>query len=328
MRDIDEILKGLNEEQVKPVMDTEGAVLVIAGAGSGKTRVLTSRIAYLVAEKNVSPSDILAITFTNNAADEMKKRLTDILGDIGGMWVSTIHSMCAKILRRDIDKIGYDKNFTIYDEIDKDKALKRVFDELQIDDKLLKNAKAHISAAKNECLSPEEFRSTKIDLRFVDEIYAVYRRYEDILSHSNSLDFDDLLYKTYILFTTHPEVAEKYSAKFKYVHIDEFQDTNKVQFIIAERLALHHGNIFVVGDDDQSIYGWRGAKIENILDFDKIYRGAKVYKLERNYRSTKKILELANNIIKNNNMRRNKVLWTENTDGVRVEIFVGSDEND
>ncbi|MDY6367160.1 MAG: UvrD-helicase domain-containing protein [Clostridia bacterium] len=288
MKNIDEIINGLNEEQIKPVLDTEGAVLVIAGAGSGKTRVLTSRIAYLVAKKGVSPSEILAITFTNKAADEMKKRLTDILGDVGGMWVSTIHSMCVKILRRDIDKIGYDKNFTIYDETDKDKALKRVFEELNISpDKLLKNAKNHISYAKNECLSPDEYKQAHQDLRFIDEIYAVYKRYEETLAHNNCLDFDDLLYKTYILFSTHPEVAYYYSRKFRYVHIDEFQDTNKVQFIIAERLAVANGNIFVVGDDDQSIYGWRGAKIENILNFDRIYRGAKVYKLERNYRSTK-----------------------------------------
>ena len=327
MKNIDEIIGKLNQEQVKPVLDTEGAVLVIAGAGSGKTRVLTSRIAYLVAKNGVYPDNILAITFTNKAADEMKKRLEDILGDIGGMWVSTIHSMCVKILRRDIDKIGYDKNFTIYDDTDKEKALKRVFEELKIDDKLFKNAKNHISNAKNECLSPEEYKKAYSDLKFIDEIYAVYSKYEEALSHSNSLDFDDLLCKTYELFVKRPDVADYYSDKFHYIHIDEFQDTNKVQFLIARRLAVSHGNIFVVGDDDQSIYGWRGAKIENILRFDEIYNGAKVYKLERNYRSTKKILELANHIISNNKMRRNKELWTENSDGVKVETFVGTDEN-
>ncbi len=325
---IDRILQSLNPEQLKPVLDTEGAVLVIAGAGSGKTRVLTSRIAYLVEERGVSPSNIMAITFTNKAADEMKERLSKIVGDISEMWVSTIHSMCVRILRRDIDKIGYDKNFTIYDETDKDKALKRVFEELGLDtDKLLKSAKNHISIAKNDCLSPEEYKKANAGLFFIDDICAVYSAYENLLARSNSLDFDDLLFKTYELFRTHPEIADYYSNKFEYIHIDEFQDTNTVQFAIAQRLCIAHGNIFVVGDDDQSIYGWRGAKIENILSFDDKFRGAKVYKLQQNYRSTKKILSLANCIIANNTGRREKELWTENGEGVKVETFVGGDEN-
>lgn len=326
---LSEILSALNGEQIKPVLDTEGAVLVIAGAGSGKTRVLVSRIAYLILEKNVSPDSILAITFTNKAADEMKDRLRKIVGDRAGeLWVSTIHSMCVRILRRDIDKLGYDKNFTIYDETDKDKVLKRVFDTLRYDaEKLLKLAKINISNAKNECLSPEEFKKAYSDLKYSEEIYEVYSEYERALSHSNSLDFDDLLFKTYELFVKFPEIADYYSNKFNYIHIDEFQDTNKVQFAIAQRLSVTHGNIFVVGDDDQSIYGWRGAKIENILNFDDVYRGAKVYKLEQNYRSTKKILQLANCIIKNNTGRREKELWTDNSEGVKVETFVASDEN-
>ena len=323
------ILSGLNGEQIKPVLDTEGAVLVIAGAGSGKTRVLVSRIVYLIVEKNVPPQNILAITFTNKAAEEMKERLIKIVGDeAGDLWVSTIHSMCVRILRRDIDKLGYDKNFTIYDETDKEKVLKRVFETLGYDaETLLKSAKSHISNAKNECLDPDEYRKAHSDLRFIDEICNVYSEYERQLSHSNSLDFDDLLFKTYELFVKFPEVADYYSTKFRYIHIDEFQDTNKVQFAIAQRLSIKNGNIFVVGDDDQSIYGWRGAKIENILNFDDIYRGAKVYKLEQNYRSTKKILQLANCIIKNNVGRRDKELWTENSDGVKVETFVATDEN-
>ncbi len=325
---MDKILQSLNPEQIKPVLDTEGAVLVIAGAGSGKTRVLTSRIAYLIEEKHVSPSNIMAITFTNKAADEMKERLAKIVGDIGDMWVSTIHSMCVRILRRDIDKIGYDKNFSIYDETDKDKALKRIFEELGLDaDKLMKSAKNHISIAKNDCLSPEEYKSENAGLFFIDDICRVYSAYEDVLARSNSLDFDDLLFKTYELFKKHPEVADYYSNKFEYIHIDEFQDTNTVQFAIAERLSIAHGNIFVVGDDDQSIYGWRGAKIENILNFDDKFRGAKIYKLQQNYRSTKKILQLANCIIANNTGRRPKELWTENGEGVKVETFVGGDEN-
>lgn len=328
MADIKNLLSALNEEQIKPVLDTEGAVLVIAGAGSGKTRVLTTRIAYLIMEKGVSPDSILAITFTNKAAGEMKERLTKAVGGIGEMWVCTIHSMCVRILRSYIDKIGFDRNFTIYDETDKEKTLKRVFEDLGYDaDKLMKSAKNYISIAKNACLTPDDFEREFATLTFCQEITNVYRLYEAYLNRSNALDFDDLLFRTYQLFLAHPEVASYYSDKFKYVHIDEFQDTNKVQFIIAERLALTHGNLFVVGDDDQSIYGWRGAEIDNILSFDKTHRGAKVYKLERNYRSTKKILQLANGIIKGNRFRREKELWTENGDGARVEVFVGNDEN-
>lgn len=328
MEKIKGLIEKLNDEQVKPVLDTEGAVLVIAGAGSGKTRVLTTRIAYLVLEKGVSPSNIMAITFTNKAAGEMKERLSNLVDGVSDMWVSTIHSMCVRILRRDIDKIGYDKNFSIYDETDKDKVLKRVFEELKFDqEKFFKSAKNNISNAKNECLSPEEYKKEFSGLRFVEEFYAIYDAYERQLMKSNALDFDDLLFKTYQLFTERPDVADYYSNKFRYIHIDEFQDTNKVQFAIAQRLSLKHGNIFVVGDDDQSIYGWRGAKIENILSFEDVFRGAKIYKLERNYRSTKKILQLANCIIANNTERRPKELWTDNPEGVRVETFVGTDEN-
>lgn len=325
---IDELLNKLNDEQIKPVLDTEGAVLVIAGAGSGKTRVLTSRIAYLILEKGIKPFNIVAMTFTNKAAGEMKERLKGIVPDIDDMWVSTIHSMCVRILRRDIENIGYDKNFTIYDETDKDKVLKRVFEDLGFDaDHLLKTAKNVISNAKNECLSPKEWKKAYANVRFADELEQIYQSYENYLMRSNALDFDDLLFKTYQLFETCPDVADYYSEKFRYIHIDEFQDTNSVQFAIARRLSEKHGNIFVVGDDDQSIYGWRGAKVENILTFDDVFRGAKVYKLERNYRSTKKILQLANCIIKNNTGRREKELWTDNPDGVKVETFVGSDEN-
>lgn len=328
MSKIQQLLEQLNSEQIKPVTDTEGAVLVIAGAGSGKTRVLTTRIAYLIEEKGVYPSNIMAITFTNKAADEMKERLRKIVDGVDDMWVSTIHSMCVKILRRDIDKLGYDKNFTIYDETDKDRVLKRIFEEKQLDvDKLFKTAKNAISNAKNEGLNPDAYKRAYPDFRLADEISKIYADYEDALARANSLDFDDLLVKTYELLVKNPEVAEYYSTKFKYIHIDEFQDTNTIQFNIARILSNVHGNIFVVGDDDQSIYGWRGAKIENILHFDDVYRGAKVYKLERNYRSTKKILQLANLIIASNTNRRQKELWTENDDGVRIETFVGTDEN-
>ncbi len=329
MVDVKELIKTLNEEQIKPVLDTDGAVLVIAGAGSGKTRVLTTRISYIVQEKGVSPANVLAITFTNKAAGEMKERLTKIIGSIGEMWVSTIHSMCVKILRSSIDKLGYDNNFTIYDETDKEKALKRVISDLGLDvDKYFKLAKGEISRAKNDCVGAEDFLSAYPDLTFSEEVQKIYSRYDDTLARSNCLDFDDLLFKTYILFRDFPEIADYYSNKFRYIHIDEFQDTNRVQFAICQRLSIKHGNIFVVGDDDQSIYGWRGAKIENILSFDDIYRGAKVYKLQKNYRSTKKILELANCIIKNNAKRRKKELYTDNDAGVSIQTFVGNDENE
>ena len=328
MTDINEMLNKLNEEQIRPVKDTEGAVLVIAGAGSGKTRVLTTRIAYLVLEKGVSPSNIMAITFTNKAASEMKERLTKMIGFVDDMWVSTIHSMCVRILRRDIDKIGYDKNFTIYDDTDKEKVLKRVFEDLNFEqDSLFKSIKNIISSAKNDYLTPLEFKKENSHMNNIDKIVTIYEAYETQLMRSNALDFDDLLVKTYELFSKHPDVTKYYSSKFQYIHIDEFQDTNKVQFAIANALSTQHGNIFVVGDDDQSIYSWRGAKIENILSFDDVYRGAKIYKLQQNYRSSKKILELANCIIANNTERRQKELWTENPEGVKIETFVGTDEN-
>ncbi len=328
MKNIDNLLAKLNEEQLKPVLDTEGAVLVIAGAGSGKTRVLTTRIAYLVAKKGVKPENILAITFTNKAAGEMKERLSQMVGDTSQMWICTIHSMCVKILRAHAEEIGYNRNFTIYDETDKEKMLKRAIVELgYLPDKMLKPAKHYISVAKNECLTPEAFKRKYYGLTFIDELTNIYNLYEIYLNRSNSMDFDDLLFNTLKLFEKCPDVAMAYSRKFEYVHIDEFQDTNKVQFAIAEILALAHQNLFVVGDDDQSIYGWRGAEIDNILSFDEKFKGAKVYKLERNYRSTKKILELANGIIEKNTTRRKKELWTDNGDGARVEIFVGDDEN-
>lgn len=319
-------LDKLNSAQILPVLDTEGAVLVIAGAGSGKTRVLTSRIAHLV-DNGVSPDRIVAITFTNKAANEMKERLSSMIGNVGDMWVSTIHSMCVRILRFDADKIGYNSNFTIYDDTDKEKVLKRAFEDLGLDgEKLLKPVKNHISNAKNECLSPEEYEKVNAHNHYIEEICKVYKRYEELLFASNAMDFDDLLCKTYKLFCEYPEVADFYADKFLYVHIDEFQDTNKVQFLIAKRLALKHGNIFAVGDDDQSIYSWRGAKVENILNFDSIFSGAKVYKLEQNYRSTKTILNLANCIIANNQGRRAKELWTDKDGGAKIETFVAGDE--
>lgn len=327
---ISEILEKLNPEQRAPVEDTEGAVLVIAGAGSGKTRVLTSRIAYLVLEKGVSPANIMAITFTNKAANEMKERLANIIGDAGRMWVSTIHSMCVKILRQDIGRLNehYNGNFTIYDDSDKERVIKRICTERGHDDEFAKKVKFHIGAAKNKAYTPEEYEKENVGVRHIEEICKVFTAYEDTLFKSNALDFDDLLVKTYQLLARDRDSLDYYSSRFRYIHVDEFQDTNKVQFMIIELLASKHGNLFAVGDDDQSIYGWRGAEIKNILDFERYFDGAKKYKLERNYRSTKKILELANVVIANNTARNDKKLWTENEEGASVECFSALDEND
>ncbi len=322
-----ELLSKLNESQLKPVLDTDGYVLVIAGAGSGKTRVLTSRIAYLMLEKDVRASEILAITFTNKAANEMKERLSSIVDGVDYMWCSTIHSMCVKILRSSIDKLGYNKDFSIYDDSDKDKVLKRICQSMGLEaDKYVKTAKIYISSAKNSYQTPQEFAKNNIGNPNIKIFCEIMTQYEDTLFRSNALDFDDLLVKTVKIFIDYPEIAEYYSRKFKYIHVDEFQDTNRVQFLIVKLLARAHGNLFVVGDDDQSIYGWRGAEIENILDFDKIFRGTKIYKLERNYRSTKKILNLANKVIEKNELRRPKVLWTENEDGSDITYYDAIDE--
>ncbi len=321
-------LSKLNEEQIKPVTDTEGAVLVIAGAGSGKTRVLTSRIAYLVDKKKVDPYNILAITFTNKAADEMKDRLEKLIGDISQSWVCTIHSMCVKILRRYAEKLGYKQDFSIYSETDKDKVLKRVILGLALQpDKYLKTSKNLISSLKNKDMSTEEFAAENPRMRNLTDYVKIIDEYNGELFRSNAMDFDDLLIKTYHLLAENGDVLEKISGRFYYIHVDEFQDTNFVQYNIVKLLSTVHGNLFVVGDDDQSIYGWRGADINNILDFEKDFKGAKTYKLERNYRSTKRILDLANTVIAHNTKRKNKVLWTDNEEGVKAEVFVADEES-
>lgn len=324
---INNILEKLNEEQIKPVLDTDGYVLVIAGAGSGKTRVLTSRIAYLVLEKEVKPSEILAITFTNKAAKEMKERLSQMFDGVDYMWCSTIHSMCVRILRSCIERLGYTKDFTIYDDSDKEKVVKRICQDMGLEsDKYVKPAKEYISIAKNNYQTPGEFAKDNTTLTNIDIYYQIMLRYEDTLYSSNSLDFDDLLVKTVEVFQKYPEVKDYYARKFTYIHIDEFQDTNRVQFLIVRLLASANHNLFAVGDDDQSIYGWRGADIDNILSFDKIFLDTKVYKLEQNYRSTKKVLDLANKIIDNNENRRKKVLWTENDNGDDIVFYDAVDE--
>lgn len=326
---MDEILQKLNEEQLKPVLDTEGAVLVLAGAGSGKTRVLTSRIAYLVEEKGVYPSAILAITFTNKAANEMKERLSSMVSGAENMWICTIHSMCVRILRMFADRIGYNSNFSIYSETERASVIKKSFAECGYDDeKLLKNVKFHIANAKMLGQEPQEYAKNNADVKGIREIVDVYAAYCNHLKKNNAMDFDDLLTQALRLLETDKEALEYLSGRFRYIHVDEFQDTNAVQYEIVRLLSTVHGNLFAVGDDDQSIYGWRGAKIENILEFEKDFPGAKVYKLERNYRSTKNILKLANTVIKNNGRRKDKVLWTENGEGAEPQYYQAETEND
>lgn len=300
---------------------------MLAGAGSGKTRVLTSRIAYLVEEKGVSPRAILAITFTNKAANEMKERLSRIL-DVSGMWVCTIHSMCVRILRDFASEVGITPNFSIYSETERNNIVKKSFQECTFEDeKLLKSVKFHIANAKMLGYSPERYGEEYAGEHDIDKIVTVYKRYQAHLRENNALDFDDLLNETRKLLLTNDDAREYLSGKFRYVLVDEFQDTNAVQYEIVRLLASSHGNLFAVGDDDQSIYGWRGAKIENILNFEKDFKNAKVFKLERNYRSTKRILDLANAVIKNNGRRKKKTLWTENDEGDKVRVFEAEEES-
>lgn len=323
------ILDKLNPEQIKPVLDTEGAVLVLAGAGSGKTRVLTSRIAYLVEEKEVYPSSILAITFTNKAANEMKERLSRMVDGAEKMWICTIHSMCVRILRQYAERIGYNKNFSIYSDTERNNVVKKSFAECGYqDDKVLKNVRMNIANAKTLGLSIEEFADKYRNAKNLAETSRVYAAYQAHLKAYNALDFDDLLTETLRLLETDKDALEYLSGKFRYIHVDEFQDTNRVQYEIVRLLSSVHGNMFCVGDDDQSIYGWRGAKIENILEFEKDFKGAKVYKLEQNYRSTKNILKLANTVIKNNGRRMEKQLWTENDEGAEANYFKAETESD
>ena len=323
-----EELERLNKEQLAPVLDTEGAVLVLAGAGSGKTRVLTSRIAHLVVEKGVPPENILAITFTNKAASEMRERL-DAMTDVSRMWVCTIHSMCVKILRMFAERRGLSPNFSIYSEQERSAVVKQAFKECGYDDedgKLLKSVKWHISNAKMLGLSPSEYARRTAFESNLEAAVRVYEKYADHLRAYNALDFDDLLTEALALLREDAEALEYLAGRFRYVHVDEFQDTNAVQFEIVKCLASVHGNLFVVGDDDQSIYGWRGAKIENILGFERVYPKAKVYKLQQNYRSTKAILSLANASIAHNARRKGKTLHTDNPEGEKPVWYEAEDE--
>jgi DNA helicase-2/ATP-dependent DNA helicase PcrA len=325
-----ELNKYLNPQQIKAVKNTENPLLVIAGAGSGKTRVLTYRIAYLVKEKKVDPFDILAITFTNKAANEMKRRVIDLVGRVGElMWVSTFHSFCARILRHEINHLGMSRNFVIYDSNDQLSLITKCLKELDLDSKRFtpKIIQAVISDAKNRLMDYESF-SKKAKEYFEKIVAQVYPLYQEKLFKANALDFDDLLMFTVNLFKLFPNVREKYQNKFKYILVDEFQDTNIAQNEIILILSEKHKNICVVGDDDQSIYSWRGAEIKNIINFDKKFNEVGVIKLEQNYRSTQNILDAANFLISNNESRKQKKLWTDNPKGELITKYLASDERD
>ena len=311
----------LNEPQREAVLHTDGPLLILAGAGSGKTRVLTHRIAYLIEEMGVNPWNILAITFTNKAAGEMRQRVDDLVGfGAESIWVSTFHSMCVRILRRFIDRLGYDNRFTIYDTDDQKTLMKAVCKKVDIDTKQFKERMllSVISSAKNEMILPEEFELNAGGDFAQLKIAKVYREYEAQLKANNALDFDDLLVKTVQLLQTQPDVRENYQERFRYIMVDEYQDTNTVQFKLVSLLAGKYRNLCVVGDDDQSIYKFRGANIRNILDFEKEYPDAKVIKLEQNYRSTENILNAANGVISNNKGSKDKTLWTANGEGQKI----------
>ena len=320
----------LNPQQRQAVLQTEGPLLVLAGAGSGKTRVLTCRVARLI-EQGVPAWRILAITFTNKAAKEMVERVDALAGSAAEeAWVSTFHSCCARILRRDIEKLGYKRDFSIYDEDDRTTVIKRVAKEMNLSDKEFppKAIKAVISDAKNRLLTPKEWLQDAGDNFRNRKFYEAFVKYEDALRGNNALDFDDLLIKTLVLLSEHPPVLEYYQNRFDYVLVDEYQDTNAAQYQFVRLMAGNKRNLCVVGDDDQSIYGWRGADIRYILDFEKDYPDAVVIKLEQNYRSTGNILDAANQVIAHNAGRKEKALWTQSDAGDKVALYHAMDERD
>ncbi|MGM8364021.1 DNA helicase PcrA [Virgibacillus sp. W0181] len=324
------LLEGLNKEQQEAVKHTDGPLLIMAGAGSGKTRVLTHRIAYLLDEKEVSPRSILAITFTNKAAREMKDRVGRLVGaESAAIWVSTFHSMCVRILRRDIDRIGFNRNFIIIDSSDQLSAMKQVLKNLNVDPKQFdpRAMIGQISNAKNELITPEQFEE-KVGNFYDRQVSQIYKAYQAMLRKNGALDFDDLIMETIHLFKRIPEALEYYQRRFQYIHVDEYQDTNHAQYYLVKQLASRYKNLCVVGDSDQSIYRWRGANIANILSFEKDYPNARVVFLEQNYRSTRSILDAANKVIDHNTGRKPKNLWTENEDGSKINYFQGSTERE
>lgn len=331
MSTMQEKLKKMNPRQLEAVLHTEGPLLILAGAGSGKTTVLINRIAYIIDQSLAKPWQILAITFTNKAAGELKERLTAMLGDTGGdVWAATFHSTCARILRRDGDRIGYSSHFTVYDTDDSKRLVKDCQKALNIDDKMIshKSILSEISHAKDSMLSPADYQAAAgSDFRLA-KIGAVYELYQKRLREADAMDFDDLLGNTVELFRQCPDVLEYYQNRFRYIMVDEYQDTNQVQYEFVRLLAGKSKNLCVVGDDDQSIYKFRGATIENIMSFEKSYPNAKVIRLEQNYRSTKNILNAANAVISNNEERKGKTLWTENPEGDKIQIHTSSNEQE
>lgn len=326
-----DLKKLLNAEQYDAATTIDGPVLILAGAGSGKTRVLTHRIAHMIEDLNIYPSQILAITFTNKASQEMRERVKVLVGDcVDNMWISTFHSSCVRILRREIDKLGYNKNFTIYDSYDQKSLIKQCMIELNINEKDItdKEIGAKISDAKNELITASEFKKQwESDYR-KNKIADVYELYQRKLKANNALDFDDLIFKTVDLFKKNRDVLDFYQRKFKYIMVDEYQDTNGAQYELVKLLSMTHKNICVVGDDDQCIYEWRGANIQNILGFEKDFPGAKVVKLEQNYRSKGIILQAANEVIKNNCQRKNKILKTNKENGDTIKVYRAFSDKD
>ncbi|MFS0725937.1 DNA helicase PcrA [Paenibacillus sp. 1P07SE] len=328
--DIDQAVSKLNERQREAVKATDGPLLIMAGAGSGKTRVLTHRIAYLIEKRRVAPWSILAITFTNKAAREMQERVSSLIGGMGGdVWVSTFHSMCVRLLRKDIDRIGYGSSFSILDSSDQLSVIRGIMKDQNIDTKKFepKGIQAVISSAKNELIPPDRYEQ-KVGDYYQQIVANVYSAYQKRLKANNSLDFDDLIMKTIQLFTEVPEVLEFYQNKFRYIHVDEYQDTNRAQYMLCNMLADKHHNLCVVGDSDQSIYRWRGADITNILNFEEDYPEATTILLEQNYRSSSNILNAANAVIGQNTGRKPKKLWTDRGEGDPITVYMGDSEHD
>jgi DNA helicase-2/ATP-dependent DNA helicase PcrA len=324
------LLDDLNPVQQKAVLETEGPLLVFAGAGSGKTRVLTYRIAYLIQEKRVPPWNIFAVTFTNKAADEMRERVEKLLGgSVKGTWISTFHSACARILRQHIERLGFKRNFVIYDDQDQERHLKTIMKELNLDFKMFppRAIQSGLDRLKNDGITPDRFSPNPYNI-FQKRLALVYQRYQEDLHRNNALDFGDLLTFVTILFRRFPEVLRSYQDLCRYVMVDEFQDTNLIQYHLIRQMVETHRNIFVVGDDDQSIYRWRGAEVGNILNFEKDFPEATVITLEQNYRSTENILEAANHVVRKNRYRKEKKLWTENPGGDLLTFYVAEDEED
>jgi DNA helicase II / ATP-dependent DNA helicase PcrA len=322
-------LENLNPEQRDAVLHTEGPLLILAGAGSGKTKVLTCRIAYMIEEKGINPWNILAITFTNKAAKEMRERVGLLIGSTQDMWISTFHAACARILRKDIERLdGYKKNFVIYDPKDQESVIKDCLKELNLNEKNFpfKAVSSTISNAKNLLEDPVRFSQKNMSDIRGRKMADIYTLYQKKLKKNNALDFDDILFKVVELLANNPDILAYYQNKFKYIMIDEYQDTNYCQYRLVSLLAKQHHNLCVVGDDDQSIYSWRGADIGNILNFEKDFPAAKVIKLEQNYRSTQTILDAANSVIKNNFGRKSKKLWTENAVGGSIQFYNAMDE--